>query len=341
MKILPISKITIGMRLGQNIYRHDGMLAIPRGSLIFQKELDTLRYFLLDFILVAEKSEIKSKKDDINFTLNILEAAYRQTSLWNLEFGQKLYEEVSSMIIRNKRLRKYLNELRNLDSYSYAQSINISMIVASLLAPDRQVDSELAKIVLLTLFHDIGRIEMTDIFNKEGKLTNEEYIKLTTHPERSFKLLRKAGFSEYEMKFVTETHEKWDGGGYPARIKAQEISDLAQLIFIADVYNGLSSYRPYRGIYSPYSVIQIIENEKNKMFGEEYIKIFLDRFIPYPIGTLVELNNGSTASVTRYRSNRKLLPVIEIISDKTGERVSVVDLAHEQNLRIKKIIQNY
>lgn len=341
MKIVPLDQIRIGMRLGQNIYRHDGLLAIPKGSVILRKELDTLSYFLLDFVLVSERTELVVAKDDINFTLNILESAYMQSNLWDKEFGKELFAHISKRIIKNRKLRKYLNDLRELDSYSYAQSINISMITATLLSPDKKVDEELANIVLLSLVHDVGRNQMDDIFNKEGKLTEEEFKQLTTHPMVSLKMLKKAGFSEYELKFVTETHEKWDGSGYPQKMKGSEISDLAQLIFISDVYNALSSYRPYRGIYSPYSVIQIIENEKNKMFGEKYIDIFLERFTPYPIGTMVELNNGETAIVSRIRSKRKLLPIVEVIDDLTGERSALIDLAVDNSLRIKKIIQSY
>lgn len=341
MKIMPLNRIQIGMRLGQNIYRHDGMLAVPKGSLIYQKELDTLRYFFIEFVLVSGQNEMVGKKDDINYTLNILEAAYKQSTLWDKTFGELLYEKVSAGILKNRRLKKYLNDLRELDSYSYAQSINISMVIANLLSPEKVVDDELANLVLLSLIHDVGRIQMNDIFNKDGKLTEEEYQKLTQHPLVSLKMLQKAGLDSYQLKFVSETHERWDGGGYPYRIKAEEISELAQLIFIADVYNALSSYRPYRGIYSPYSVIQIIENEKNKMFGEAYVELFLDRFTPYPVGAMVELNNGYTAIVKRMRSHRKLLPIVEIISEKTGERTAIVDLSVEKDLRIKKIIQSY
>lgn len=341
MKILPLSRIQIGMRLGQNIYRHDGMLAIPKGSTIHQKELDTLRYFYIDFVLVTERHELVAKKEDINYTLNILEAAYKQSTLWDASFGKLLYEKVSKGILKNRRLKKYMNNLRELDSYSYAQSINISMIIANLLSPNKVVDDELAHLVMMSLVHDVGRIQMNDIFNKEGKLTDEEYQKLTQHPLVSLKMLRKAGFDEYQLKFVGETHERWDGGGYPYRIKGEEISDFAQLIFIADVYNALSSYRPYRGIYSPYSIIQILENERNKMFGETYVDLFLERFTPYPIGSMVELNNGHTAIIKRMRSHRKLLPIVEIVSEKTGEVTNLVDLSVEKDLRIKKIIQNY
>lgn len=341
MRILPLNQLKTGMRLGQNIYRHDGMLAIPKGSIIYQRELDTLKYFMVDFVFVADYGENFAKKEDLNFTLNILEASYKQSNLWSEKFGIDLFRKVSGLIIKNRKLKKYINELRNLDSYSFAHSINISMVVATLLSPDMHVDDELAELVMLSLMHDIGRIKMDNIFNKEGKLNDDEFKQLTEHPKLSLKMLRKAGYSEYDLKFVAETHERWDGGGYPERIRGEEISDLAQLIFIADMYNALSSYRPYRGIYSPYSVIQIVESEREKAFGGRYIDVFLDRFTPYPIGSMVELNNGFTGIVKKMRSHRKLLPVVDIISEKTGEKTAVVDLSVEPDLRIKKILKTY
>jgi len=341
MKILPVSKIKLGMRLGQNIYRHDGLLALPKGAILMQKELDTLKHFTLDFVLVSESENLLNITDDISFTMNILESAFRQSTFWDKNYGIELYEGLENRIIKNKKLRTYINSLREFDSYSYAHCINISMVVAAILSNTKKVDDELIDIVLLTLFHDIGRIKMENIFNKEGRLDEKEYRELTTHPMVSYKMLRKVGYSEYELKFVLETHERWNGTGYPERLKAEDISDLAQIVFISDVYNALSSYRPYRGSYTPYDVLQIMESERDKAFGSKYIDIFLERFKPYPIGSLVELNNGDLAYVRKIRPTQKLLPIVEIISKDTGEKIGMLDLSLKKDIRIRKIVQAY
>ncbi|QST03064.1 HD domain-containing protein (plasmid) [Pontibacillus sp. ALD_SL1] len=342
MKVVPLDSISLGMRLGQNIYRNDGLLALPKGAVIHKRERDTLRFHQLEFVLILEENDrYGTKENDLNTSLNILESAYKKCSLWDEAFGDKLYENISRKILKKKKLQKYINKLRTIDSYSYAHCINVSMVVASLLHVHYQVDEHLSDLVLLALLHDIGRIKLDNIFNKDGKLNGDEFEQLKKHPILSYNMLKGLGFSKHELKFVVETHENWDGSGYPAKLEKEEISELAQLIFIADVYNALSSYRPYRGIYAPYDIVQIIEGEKNKMFGESYIAFFLDRFMPYPVGTKVELNNGHHAVVVKVREGKKMLPLVETVCEKTGERIELIDLSQHQGLRILRINASY
>lgn len=341
MRILPINQIKLGMKLAQNIYRYDSLLAFPKGITIRPFELQALKQYNIEYVLVLDSHQTIGKKDDINFTLDIIEAVYKQNTLWNGEFGKELYDKLESRIIKNKKIINYLNELRYLDSYSFAHCINISIVIGLLLSVEEKVDNELVHLVLLTLLHDIGRIKLNNVFNKEGKLNDEEFKMLQKHPEYSFDLLKKAGFTEYELKFVQETHEKYDGSGYPMKLKGKEISNLAQLILIADVYNALSSFRPYRRAYLPYEVVQMINEERNKGFGPDYVDFFLENFIPYRIGCLVELNNGQTAVVKRLHKQAKTLPVVDIVNEETGKQIMTIDLALRKDLRIKKIIQTY
>lgn len=340
MKFLPISQLKDGMRLAQNIFRHDGLLAFSKGTPIKKVHMDALEYLRLEYVMVYEE-RMKIADDDINYTLQIIESAYKNVSVWDKEFGKEMYNRVSKRIIKNRRVRKYLNQLRTLDTYSLAHCINISIVIAIVLANGDEVDDELADISYLALLHDIGRIKMKGIFEKQEKLTEKEFEKIKKHPEISFKLLKKAGFSAYDIQFVLETHEKYDGSGYPLQIKRSEISDLAQLIFIADVYNALSSYRPYRSIFPPFEVMKIIESEKNISFGEKYIQIFQEKFKPYRVGVMVEISDGRIGIVRRISDINNTLPVVDILSQETGERIESVDLRYHPKLRITKILNEY
>ena len=340
MKILPISKVKQGMLLAQNIFRHDGLLAFTKGTEIKKIHIEALEYLKLDAVMVYEE-KVRFKDDDINFTLQILESAYEHTSIWSEEFGRDIFLKVSKRIIKNRRICKYMNQLRVVDSYSLAHCINISIVIALILANEGRADNELADITYLALLHDIGRIKMKGIFEKQGKLSEKEFEKIRQHPELSFKLLKKAGFSAYDVQFVLETHEKYDGSGYPLQLGNTEISDLAQLIFIADTYNALSSYRPYRSVFPPFEVMQIIESETDKSFGKRFVDAFLDKFTPYPVGVMVELNNGEVGVVKRNGGVNNTLPVIDIISTDTGERVTTIDLRYHQELRIIKVLTEY
>lgn len=339
VRIVPVKEITGGMFLAQNIYRHDSLLSLPKGVNITKFEKQIIQNHQFEYILV-EDTKYKKKKNDIHLTLSIIESAYKQTTLWSRSFGEEMFDGLRKRIIKNKKVQKYLNQLREIDSYSFVHCVNISIIVAVLLAIDKKVDKELVNLAYISLLHDVGRIKIKKIFNKEGKLTTEEFNELRKHPIYSCQLLKKAGFHDVELQSVAQHHERYDGTGYPERIKKEEISDLAQLILIGDVYNGLSSFRPYREAYSTNDVVLMISEEKNKTFGERYVEFFLKKFSPYQIGTVVELNDGSVAVVKYLNPNRQLLPVVEIINENIQKPIAV-NLAHQKDLHIKRIMQTY
>lgn len=338
MNIVPLESIPMYSRLGQNIYRHDGLLGLPRGIVLRDAELKEIRYHGIDFILTYDKRTPVGNEQDISFTLNIVEEAFTKTTLWEDEFGKKIYDYMHAKIIKNKKVQKYLNELRMADTYSFSHCINISMVVIGLLKTE-QVDKEtLGKIAYIALLHDVGRLKLLDLFNKQGKLTDAEFERIKSHPEESFKLLKKAGFLDEDIAFVTETHEKYNGTGYPLQLKGDAISDLGQLILISDVYNALSSFRPYRDVYNPHEVLQIIESEAEVTFNMSVVDFFKRNFSPYREGMLVELSNGKLARVKTTHYN-KTLPVVNVVSEVTGVNVKVIDLQGKRDLRIKRIIE--
>lgn len=338
MNIVPVDKVSHYSRLGQNIYRHDGLLALPRGVQLREKEIQELKYHGIDYIIAYDKRTQVGKEDDISFTMNIIESVYLKTTLWPKEIGEKMYEYLHKEISRNSKVQVILNNLRIMDSYSFAHSINISLIVVNLLYKEKTDVQMLFKMAYIALLHDVGRLKMIDIFNKKGKLTNEEFEKIKMHPEVSFKILKKVGFLEEEIAFVSETHEKYNGTGYPYQLKGKQITQLSQLILIADVYNALSSFRPYReSVYEPHEVLKMIEKEIGHAFNNEVVSLFKKNFEPYRKGLMVELNDGRTA-VVKNTYYSKTLPVVEVLSEDTGRKVEVIDLSSSKNLRIQKII---
>lgn len=337
MQIVSIDDVAYYSRLGQNIYRHDGLLALPRGIVIKQKEIEEIKYHGIDYILAYDKRTPIGNEEDISFTLNIIENAYLKTTLWNEKFGEALYEVVHDKVTSNKKVSKLLNDLRMLDSYSFAHCINISMIIVSLLSKENIRSEELYNLAFVSLLHDIGRLNMVELFNKQGKLSDKEFEMLKNHPQESYKLLKKAGLADEEMAFVMETHEKYNGTGYPYRLKGGAIPDLSQLILIADIYNALSSFRPYRDVYNPHAVSKMIEEETGKAFNQRVVNLFRENFEPYKKGVQVELNDGRIAYVkdTRYS---KTLPLVQIISEHTGKELESIDLSSREDLRIKRIL---
>lgn len=338
MKAIPLHQVKVGQYLAQNLYRHDGLLMYPKGIRLRRAEIESIGENF-GFLLVEDRADIY-KTDDIHVTLDILRSAYVRSSLWSEKIGEDIYEGIEKMIVKNKKVQKFLGELRALDSYSFVHCINVSIIIASLMMDDQKVDKTVIYLAFLTLLHDIGRINMKHIFTKEGKLTEEEFKELRKHPKYSYELLKTAGIAETDLGFVLEHHERFDGSGYPLKLKGFEIAELAQLILIVDFYNGLSSDRPYRKAFSPAQVLEMIEQEKHVAFGEKYINFFLHKFIPYPEGITIELSNGDMAVVKKTNESHRLFPIVEINNERMMKPV-LVNLAREKGLFIKRVITNY
>ena len=338
MRIVQINQLKFGMTLEQNIFRHDGLLCLPKGVMLKNLELEMLNFYQIQFVQVSEPKVREIKTEE---TLEIIKGCYEHSTLWKKEFGEALYNTIEKEILKNKKVQRYLNELREIDSYSFAQCINISLVMAKVLAEKAFPDKGLGKLAYLSLIHDVGRIKFKSLFNKEGKLTEKEFTELQKHPQYSYELLRQAGFSDYDILFVLQTHENVDGTGYPNKLREKEIQPMAQLILLSDMYNALCSYRPHRKAYVPIEAMAMMLEEKGKMFSAEYLELFLNRFSPYQEGSLVELSNGCTGIIKKINERNKLFPVVDIISELTGDVETTVDLNRYNELRIVKIIQSY
>jgi len=131
--------------------------------------------------------------------------------------------------------------------------------------------------------HDVGKIAIRDsILQKPGKLTNSEFEEIKTHVkfgemviERIKAKTSERSFLEQASVFVATHHEKWDGSGYPRGLKGNEIPLQGRLMAIADVYDALSSDRPYKKAFSHQEAVEIISRDRGKHFDPDLVDIFL------------------------------------------------------------------
>jgi len=125
--------------------------------------------------------------------------------------------------------------------------------------------------------HDIGKIGIpTDILNKPGKLTREEFVIIKRHPQIGFQLINNISFFEKAKYGIKYHHERWDGSGYPDGLAGNDIPMIAQIISIADVFDALTSDRPYREAMDCHTAMKIIEESKGTMFNPELVDLFSD-----------------------------------------------------------------
>jgi putative nucleotidyltransferase with HDIG domain len=127
------------------------------------------------------------------------------------------------------------------------------------------------------LLHDIGKLGVPDsILLKPGPLTEEEWEIMKKHPEYGYNMLKKVDFLLPALEIPLYHHEKWDGSGYPKGLKGDEIPLSARIFAVVDVWDALTSERPYRPPWSKEKALEYIISQSGKHFDPEVVKVFLE-----------------------------------------------------------------
>ncbi|HOY66203.1 MAG TPA: HD-GYP domain-containing protein [Candidatus Ozemobacteraceae bacterium] len=229
--------------------------------------------------------------------------------------------------------------VRAYDDYTYAHNVNVatlSLMIGQAMGLSR---NDLHSLGVGALLHDIGKLKVAkEILNKIGPLTPKEFDLIRQHPRVGYEMLRSSReIGEWSKLIVLQHHEKFQGGGYPAGLKGNEISVMARIVAIADVYDALTTSRPFRPAMSPYLSTKILLSNTENQFDPAILAVFLRRMSVYPPGSLVRLNTGVIAAVARSNPGAILRPIVRLLKDAQGLDVintKEIDLLFEKNLYI-------
>jgi len=162
------------------------------------------------------------------------------------------------------------------DKYTKGHSFRVAKYSRMIAGLEGRSEDECRKIYIAGLLHDIGKISISGaIINKQGKLTDEEYEKMKTHPDKGALILEKMKSIPYIQNGAKYHHERYDGKGYPSGLKGDEIPDMARIIAVADAYDAMTSYRSYRSTMERNLVKQEIWKGMGTQFDPLYAKIMI------------------------------------------------------------------
>src|SRR5581483_9371106 len=127
------------------------------------------------------------------------------------------------------------------------------------------------------LLHDIGKMGVPDnILLKPGKLTDEEWEIMRRHPQYAFDLLTPISYLRRSLDIPFCHHEKWDGTGYPRGLKGEEIPLVARIFAVVDVWDAVTSDRPYRPAWTKDQALKHIQEQSGSHFDPRVVRTFLD-----------------------------------------------------------------
>ncbi len=162
------------------------------------------------------------------------------------------------------------------DSYTHGHSTRVSELAVALARELGMKGQELDDIEIACLFHDVGKIKITDaILHKAGKLDADEWAEMQKHPEYGAQILRKAPSLRRFIPAVRHHHEWYDGTGYPDGLSGEKIPREAAIISLADAYDAMTSDRPYRKAMTKETAMATIQEYIGKQFSPELAPLFL------------------------------------------------------------------
>jgi HD-GYP domain-containing protein (c-di-GMP phosphodiesterase class II) len=241
-------------------------------------------------------------------------------------------EDIIEELIRRKDSLINVIDLKDYDNYTYSHSVNVTVLSVVTGISLGLEYSRLKSLGMGALLHDVGKIFVpVEVLNKPGKLTTEEFAQIKKHPEQGFTKVKEEDILDAPGRAVIlQHHEKLDGSGYPGNRRGKDIHELAKIVAVADVYDALTSDRPYRVRWSPAQGLEYIYTIAGSHLEVDIVAKFVRNIAPFPLGSLVQCSNGMIGYVVENEINPHR-PILQIGDKK-------VDLKLELNITITNIV---
>nr|WP_315409458.1 HD-GYP domain-containing protein [uncultured Selenomonas sp.] len=338
------NQLKTGMVTAQSIFNEKGAPFLVRGTPLTDRYIYRLRQLSIPELHVTSLSsnfqlqpppDIVEERTRVQAVDNVAET-FREAEE-NGRFDMTRLEKCADFLVRDIMAKKknlvQITDIRLHDSYTFSHSVNVAVLSTMLGDLCGYSKRKLQIITLGGLLHDIGKLAVpTPILNKSGSLTAGEFKIIRRHPSEGRKILKEltSPIASILAIIAVQHHEHLDGSGYPYHVRGKSIHPYSRITAIADVYDALTSVRPYKRAYKPNVVYRMMMQNSTGHFDMDRLRLFFDNVAIYPVGTVMKTQLGY-AIVKKVVFGHTLAPVVIVFADKNGNLLKKpfgVNLAH-------------
>ncbi len=266
---------------------------------------------------------IKAQSNLLKATRAMLAADMNDSSLHvSVMVAKEAVTEVVDSIARNPEAMHLVNNIRNLDEYSYQHAIDVSLLMVALGREMCLFKNDLVEVGLGGMLHDCGEVKPKGV-SQPGIIRNITKFRIykDDHVQNGIEIARKTNQSRIVTEIIANHHEYFDGSGYPNGKKGGQIGLYGNMIVIVDTYVSLINGRSCKEPVTPNVALDYMYKQKGKLFHPQMLDQFIQVIGLYPVGTMVKLNSGDIGFVIKQNKSWRTKPVVMIVMNRHHEKL--------------------
>ncbi|GLX66291.1 HD-GYP domain-containing protein [Paenibacillus glycanilyticus] len=355
MRKLQIGSVKPGDKLAKPIFQDNGRVLLGEGVELNDRYINRLQNLGVDVVYIEDgKTEDLIPEETLRDETRrqAVEAIYKTMNTFKdqsvimkgraiaPDLGRtfrNVFGQIMTDLTARPNMMVNLTNIHVADAYLFHHSVNVAMLAGVLGIAKGYNRNQLEELGIGALLFDIGMTKIPQkLIEKVGPLTADERVVMESHTKEGFDILRKYhDISIVSAHCALQHHERYDGSGYPRRLKRDDIHMYAQIVGIADVYDALTSPRPHRKRHTPSEAIEFLFAAGNTYFDFDLIKLFCKHISIYPVSTTVLLSSGQVGVVSLNSELALHRPRVRIIREADGrEPASPYDLELKDELHL-------